>query len=592
MIGLIIFLLIGILLGFLIFPKLNVLERSVFSLALSTGFLGIVSVTLHLFNTFNQTSFSISAICSIIVFSAIISTKRKKLDYYKTEYDKSIYFVLAFSLFGTLWRYFCFKYFALSSFALNNAYEYSFKFIGKTVPNLGFYTGMAQDKSGYIGVVAGDKILEWMHINPQIALFLATFLFLGFIFLLFKEYRTDKRLAYLGVALLAIGPIELFYQNTSIYGHALSYIILLPLFLFFKSKNLKIFWVCLLLSVIMMTTYYTSSVTVALCCLGFLLALSLKSFSLNLFKNKKFWGFLIIFLIIICNILLLSNMTKYTMGRASDFSDEKIVQNRIRSAGPINIDTPTNPKNIEWSQQESTLYQDPIFLGLSAIRWQALFFFLCGALFLLRLSVKQKISQEEIDLLLCLIPVAIISYGFFHVNLPARIFDYFAFSGLLVLGLPKKYFKTIFIILLGFILLTGAYVAKDKKIFFELSAKEYSGAEDIKNEVEGKIFSDQVFANQLISQGFYNVTGADDKSQLVRDLFYQNNEPIFINAINSLHENGVDYIALTKRMKEKYVLMVNYPQKAVLSFSLFEKNLEKIYDNKDVSVYKIPAIND
>jgi hypothetical protein len=105
--------------------------------------------------------------------------------------------------------------------------------------------------------------------------------------------------------------------------------------------------------------------------------------------------------------------------------------------------------------------------------------------------------------------------------------------------------------------------------------------------LKGKIFSDIFFANQLISNGYYNVTGADDNDILVYSLFYQSNPSIFLDAIKTLDiDLNVDYIALTKRMQEQYILMVNFPQKPLINRELYEENLIKVYNNGDVKVYK------
>lgn len=570
-IGVVAFLVPGILISFILFPETDIIERTVYSLSLSIGCLGIISIFLYYIGLLNQFFFFIVYACLVLTVALIIFKKYNK-ETYKTEYKKPILFILLFSLLGTIFRYL----FEKSILNPNNPYAYSFKFIGNKVPNLGYYTGMALDKSEYVGNITTGKILEYFYMGSGIiTIFLTVFLFLGFIFLVFREYRQDQRLAYLGVAIMAMGPIELFYSNTSIYGHSLSYIVLLPLFLLFKSKNTRIFWLALLFSIVMMITYYTSSVIIILCCSGFLLALLIKSIletkSIKktfflLLKDKKFLYFLIILFIIFLYVFFFSKMSNYSFGMLQDSSYLKIAT-----------------KNLSLSA--NTLYKDPTFLFLSAIRWQMVFFFLCGLTFIFHLLLKRKISKEDSDLLLCLIPVAIISYGFWYTNLPARIFDYFAFFGLMNFKLPQKYFKSIFFVFLIFILISGFFIARDKKVFLSITEKETMGAKEIKNIITEKIFSDEVFANQLILNGYYNVTGANDKDQLVKNLFYQNDKNTFLNSINYLKQHGVNYVAITKRMREKYILMVNFPQKPIFDFDMYQNNLKKIYDNGDVNLY-------
>jgi len=130
-------------------------------------------------------------------------------------------------------------------------------------------------------------------------------------------------------------------------------------------------------------------------------------------------------------------------------------------------------------------------------------------------------------------------------------------------------------------------MAEAKRVFFETSDKEIEGAREISDFLEGKIFSDMFFANQLISNGHFNVTGTDDNDQLVYNLFYQNDSSVFLDAIEFLDDSGVDYIALTKRMENQYILMVNFPQKPLIAIELYEENLIKVYDNRDVKVYRI-----
>ena len=151
------------------------------------------------------------------------------------------------------------------------------------------------------------------------------------------------------------------------------------------------------------------------------------------------------------------------------------------------------------------------------------FFFLCGLSFILHLIRKPEFSKKNIDLLLCLIPICIISCGFIHVNLPTRIFDYFAFFGLLVLQIPEKYIKKFTIFFFVFITITSFFVAKDKRVFFETSNGEIEGAAWISNNLKGKVFSDQFFVNQLILNDYYDVTGLDDFGHQTFNLFYQQN---------------------------------------------------------------------
>ncbi|MDP3027155.1 MAG: hypothetical protein Q8N63_05575, partial [Nanoarchaeota archaeon] len=172
------------------------------------------------------------------------------------------------------------------------------------------------------------------------------------------------------------------------------------------------------------------------------------------------------------------------------------------------------------------------------------------------------------------------------------VFDYFAFFGLLVLKIPKKYLKIFLILSFIFLLITGFYVSENKKVFFETSDREIEGAFWVNNSIKGKIFSDQPFINQLVLNGYYNVTGANDNDVMVYNLFYQDNLSVFLNTTSTLSKDlGVSYIALTKRMEEKYILMVNVHQKHLTNINIYEENLKKVYDNEDVRVYEIKRRN-
>ena len=432
---------------------------------------------------------------------------------------------------------------------------------------------MAIDHSRFIGIYVFYKISQFLSINKItdnsfLEIFLITFLFLGFLYLIFSIYR-DKKIAYLGIALMALGPIEIFYTTLNFFGHPFSYITLFSLFLLYKSNTKGHFQIALLLSIAMMLCYFTSSIVNFLAALGFIAILFLKDFYetkniarsvINSFKNKKILLFGLIAIVSLAFIF---------------WHFEK-----------------NNSSNIELITEHITTYpiikyQDPLFLGLSAIRWQMAFFFLCGLTFIFYIIRKRDFSENNIDLLLCLIPILIVSYAFLHGNLPTRIFNYFAFFGLLVIKIPKRYFKIFSILAFIFILISSFYVAEAKKVFFETPDKEIEAALWIKNTKEGKVFSDQKFINQLILNGYYNVTGANDDDPLVYKLFYQNNSPVFISAINYLKNNlAVEYLVVTKRIQEKYILMMNIPQKPLTNIELYENSLIKIYDNNDVRIYK------
>ncbi len=560
--GIILFFAPGVLLSYIISPKTELIKRTTYSIILAASISTILGFLLYLLGLFTAINTILVLISLILLFLLIILKSDKK---HKTDFNKDFWYVIFFSIIGTLWRIWFLK--SIKNFG--DSYSYAGGFVGKTIPNLGFYTNMAVDHSRFIGNQIFYKISEFLlirNIPESFGIFLITFLFLGFIYLIFFSYR-NKKLAFIGVALMALGPIEIFHSTLNFFGHPFSYLALFSLFLLYKSEKKGEFYIALLLSITTALTYFTSSMVNALASFGFILALIIKgSFKNQKFNKKKLLCFIILILISLSPIFI-SVPSKEVISAESGKNVELITEHITNY--------PIMP------------YRDPTFLGLSAIRWQMLFFFLCGLTFIYHLIRKKDFSKNT-DLILCLIPILIVSYGFFHTNLPTRIFDYFAFFGLLVLKIPKKYLKIFFILSFIFILVTGFYVAQDKKIFFETSNKEIKGAKWIASSLKGGVFSDQHFINQLILNNYYNVTGANDQDPIVQKLFYQNNPLVFKNAIDYLDDNlNVNYIILTKRMQEKYILMLDFPQQALTNSELYEKNLEKIYDNGDVKIYQI-----
>lgn len=396
----------GFLLSLILFPKTDIIKRTTYSIVLSSSIGILTGAFLYSLNTLNETS--ILSIYIILIASLYLPISKHKSTY-QTYFNKDFFYLLFFSTIGLTWR----AWFCQSVSNPSDAYGYAFKFIGKMVPHLGFYTGMAADKSSYIGMKASNIIFSSFSLNNGfIQSFLMIFILLGFIYIIFNSFR-NKALSYLGVALMALSPIELFHMTNAIHGHSLSYITLFPLLLLFKNEKKGHFWLSLLLSAAMLVTYYTASVVMLLASIGFIAAIILNDWikDKHLFppihkclKNKTIWSFAVISLVLFLHIHFLSQMSVYSYGRLKDLSDMPAISTI------------------------STIYQNPSFWGLSAIRWQMTFFFLCGLSFILQLIHKRKFSKENTDLLLCLIPIGIISYGFIHVNLPTRIFNYFAFE--------------------------------------------------------------------------------------------------------------------------------------------------------------------
>ena len=120
--------------------------------------------------------------------------------------------------------------------------------------------------------------------------------------------------------------------------------------------------------------------------------------------------------------------------------------------------------------------------------------------------------------------------------------------------------------------------------YLEKTDAEIQAADFIKNNISGTVFTDQHFANILIMKDFYSVQGISDSDSKTRIIYYQENKSNIISALKSLN---VDYIAITKRMRETYLLNLNLPQSPITNNNFYESNFKKIYDNGDVKLYLI-----
>ena len=560
---------------YILFPKTDLVKRVVFSMLLAVSLSGLLGIILYYFGQFSSINMVLGLLILSIIFALFLTCKKKE---FQTYVNKDIGFITLLSLIGSLAK----LYFFNSISNISDAYGYAFNFVGKKVPDLGFYTGMATDRASYIGLNVIKNIQDiFLTHNTFILYFLITFLFLGLIYIVFLEYRENRVLALAAVALMSFGPIELFHNLISPSGHSLSYISLLPFFLYFKSKDKNLFWVCLLIALTMMFTYYTTTIIMIIASCGFICAMGIKKIYHGKIEMRKLFGFLCIIVVLTGYVYIGTGLWNYSFGRLTDDSSFNTSLNLVSSSIGESVANNTH----------SNFYKNPSILGLSAIRWQALFFFVCGLTFvwyicklLSQRKYEEFLTEYTIDLLLCLIPVVLVSLAFFFLYLPARIFDYFAFFGLLVLCIHKKYYRAFLIFSVSFILITSLFVARDTKVFFDLSPQESQGAMWVSKHLEGRIFTDMVFANQLIGQKYYNVTGTDDNNILVSSIFYQNNKDVFIQAIAQLKDNNISYIAITKRMKNNYVLMVNYPQRAIDTLTFFDY-LPKVFDNGDVEIY-------
>lgn len=577
------FLISGLLLSYILTPRQGLLSRSVQSLLFSVCVTGILAVVLLAAKAFSEESFVVSLVCVDITLlmyvKFVLLASKKWSDVFETSNDRDMWFVSICAGVGAVWR----MWFAKSLVQINDPYNYAFTFVGKSVPDLGFYTGMAADRVNYIGLVALEKVQQ-VFLAPYVFVhyWLTTFLFLGLVYMIVVAYRNSKVLARIAISLMCLGPIELFYALSLFTGHSLAYLCILPMFLFFKTRQREIYTICILMAVLMVCTYYTATIVTLLTAGGLVAAVILRGLLYKVSYVKQVVCFASIVAIASLSIVSNSSLALFSIGKLSDNSDVRVAINSLRS---------NQLSDTGEIVQNMTVYKDPTILGFSAIRWQMIFFFMCGCTLFVCLIKKRSIDQEISDLLFASIPVLIVSVSFFYANYPTRIFDYFAFFGLLVLCIPRRRYIAFIVAGSVFILTSSFLVAKDKRVFLSIPSGEVQGAVEISHAYTGVIFTDIVFANQLISNGYYKVTGTHDKDSLVYNLFYQKDKKIFAEAVANLHRQGVRFIALTKRMKDQYILMVNYPQQAMVNEDMYEGEslLKKVFDNGDVQLFLLDA---
>jgi hypothetical protein len=602
--GLFIFFLTGLTASYFLFHRVNIIERTVYTIILSVILVTFAGYIFFIFNIQNQ-FYLLLFVCLVLLVLSFILLKKSKTHpkLFKTFFDIEIIFIALFSVLGSIWRY-------LFVFYTNNhlsPYAYSKIYQNGEIPDLGFYTGMVKSHANYIGKDILVYLFEYLHINlGMIEIFISVFVSLSLIYLVFMEYKQNKKLAYIAISIMALGPIEKFYNTNSFYGHAFSMFGLLLLFLYFKSKDQRIFWLAFLVAIYNAITYYTGTAVAILASAGFIASSFAKDWFLkksflltskNILLNKKLIGFFVILIITTTYLFIASNMSRFTISSSKNTENISFaIQNigyesnghesEATISDSVTYDSPASKINTS-NFYKSTVYKDRKILWFSAMGWQSLFFLLCGSTFIIYLLWKRKISNNSLDILLAIIPVSFVSFGFFYMNYPARIFNYFAFFSILALKIPKKYYKIFGISALIFISITCMCIASDKMILWENPEGEINGANEISQTMSGKIFSDQRFVQNLIFSNYYKVTGTKDNDPILIGLFYSNNEKQFLSSLEKLKKNNVKYIATTKRMRESYILMLNYPIKKMINPKMYDKYLEKVYDNGDVRVYDI-----
>lgn len=611
------FLLPGTLLAAILFrgsENLTLLKRAVFGICLSASLFALVNAANYAIGLRSVTGGAIEYAC---IVAALLLARARSSGKEKAGNDKKSALigtaeavrVALVAAFGTAWK----LLFILPISNIGSAYDYANKFAKGTVPDLGFYTGMASDHANYsFGAARGF----WMHMqaamtNPgfDISLFLITFAFLGFVYILCLEYFADRRHALFATAIMAFGPFEIFYTSSGIFGHPLAYLAMFSLFLLFRNSADRKenprgrFWLAASLCLAMAATYYTSTIANILACAGFCIAVFVEKqmrrngepFLRRLssaIKDRRLADFVLIAAISGAAFFAISNdMLVFTNDLIRDTT-------AIKSTAAITVQSTTT---VSLGSEILRPYRDPAIFGISAIRAQAILFILFGTVSLAAIAFRAmrkkksgvESSAKESAIALALIPAALASFAFIYAGYPARAFDYFGFLAPLLLAIsfsqglspsdsPRK-IAFAKIAIFAMMIPLSIQTMQDKRIYFERPAGEIEGASWIAKHLDGKVLSDQAFVSQIISNGYYDVTGTSDTDPRLSALFYQNDASVLLAAATS--SLGIDYIATTKRMRESYILMLDIPQIPIQNSAMIDAALEKVYDNGDVRIY-------
>lgn len=600
--SLIIFSLPGIFLSYRLFPKCNIAERIAYTLVISFS----VKAILNFLISFVGINSAITCILWMLITGVFVYFLFKKWGFYQTIFDRDSLYIFLLSFVGLglkLWFY-------LPMEKFGECYGYASKFTRGMVPDLGFYTGMALDHSYYI-LKQSNGFLSFITPNIYPGMFLSVFIYLSFIYILFKQYNKNNIIMW-AVAIFATVPIE-FFKRVTIDQAILSFIFTVCLFISFKTKDKNFLKLLFIMCPAICFTSYSATITILALCAGFIMALAVKIAFQNknfiktikeVTKDKKLWTYIGLFAISLVSLLMLSKMFLFTTERILDtsfvkyaFNNGLIKETISMNDNPLEIDREVgsdilnNPEITKEFSLQNTVnsYQSPRYFGLSVMGWQSLFFLLCGLSFVLYVSRsifrKKVLIEDDKDILYCIIPAALLGLLFAYVNYPARIFVYLSFFSILSIKISNKWVRPFFFISFFLLLLSTTIIIQEQRMFSNQPNGEISAATEIKNTLNGIIFSDQCFVNQLVLHDYYQVTGTNDKNPILNSLFYTPNRDDFLKAINKINSSDIPYIAITKRMEEKFILMVDFQIKPIYNEKLWEENLEKVYDNGYVRVF-------
>ncbi len=606
LLGTLFFFINGFLLTWLIFKKTSFSESISYTVIFSVAFHTILAFILVKLRLFELNLILFSTLFALILIGILIFIKKQKI---QISCDKNVFpFILIFSFIGMAWRWF----FKSQVFEWGDAYTYSRGFVineifqegisNISIPNVGFYTGMLLDHSSVVAGRLASEFYFLIGITGFFETFLAVFLLGFFTYKAIYLYRQNHKLALFGAFIVgSLGPVEIWHNTFTFLGGSLAYVGLISLFILYKEKRKSFFYLTLVLGITLALSYYTASLVLILASLGFISSIFIRKilgnkgqrFSLklkSLFNNHKFKQYLIILSTILIIFFFFS-------GESLIDHAETTAVSAAQNSYKISLLLFKNSESFDVSQVTPSPIRPYVnqykFFRISSLNWQNLFILLMGLTFVISLnrSTKKtgKISEIDKGILVAMLPAYIIGMAFALLHYEQRSFSYLFFFIILITRIPKKFFYYFAVFSIIFFLLTGYFQNIERVKFFDNSEGEIKGAEWVSENLNNEtVLSDEKFISILITEGYYNVTGFPDNSPFVNPIFYEKNLETMKNAFSALN---VSYFVTTERMREEYILMLNFPQQPMNNGEFYKNNFKRVYDNGDVRIYDVERNN-
>jgi hypothetical protein len=453
------------------------------------------------------------------------------------------------------------------------------------IPFIYFYNGMLLDRINFVGdaiLIRVFSVLSFEHAAWKS--FLTLWMICGLGFLVAEAFTGSNWWALWGSAILAIGPMEIFHTTIDFSTPLPAYLALMALFLFYRKSERGNFYLALFLCIQLMFSYYSGALVMIISSLGFILAIIIRyhidhkgqtqktyKLFLQIIKQKQILSFLLIITILSVYLFVFSSkkISIFTKRNVRTLVRRAIVSKQY--SGSTNIPRPIQP------------YKSRIrFLDLPVITWQDLFFVLLLASFWF--DFYKKRGRSDRDVAYAFIPTVMQSLCLFGINMPERILSYLAFFAILSARVSPRVFKPFMIASLAALIPTTALVAAERIQFFHNSEGEIAAARWVKGHLKHFILGDERFMSLLVENGYYEVMGLPDSSPYIPLLFSSQNPVVAKQIFANLK---TFYFASTKRMREQYLLFLNFPQEPMTNIAMYEEYFLKIFDNGDVKIFNM-----